>query len=196
MEGPTADPILDLAWEPLTPERWPDLEALFGPRGACGGCWCMTPRLTRAAYERNKGEGNRLALKALVDGGTVPGILGLLEGRPVGWCSVGPRSDFSSLARSRIFKPVDEREVWSIVCLFIDRDHRRRGLSVRLIEAACAFAAGRGATCIEAYPVEPRKDPMPPVFAYTGLASAYLQAGFREVARRSETRPMMRRELA
>jgi len=63
-----------------------------------------------------------------------------------------------------------------------------------MIDAACAFAAGQGARLVEAYPVEPKKDPMPAVFAYTGLASAFRRAGFREVARRSETRPVMRRE--
>jgi GNAT superfamily N-acetyltransferase len=180
---------------PLTPERWTDLEALFGPRGACGGCWCMTPRLTRAEYERNKGEGNRRALRALVDSGTVPGLLGFVDDRPVAWCSLGPRGDFSWLARSRLFRPVDDRPVWSIVCLFIDKTHRRQGLSARMLEAACAHAAAHGATCVEAYPVEPRGSDMPAVFAHHGLASAYLRAGFHEVARPSPTRPIMRREV-
>ncbi len=33
---------------PLTGENWPDLEALFGPRGAVGGCWCMYWRQTQS----------------------------------------------------------------------------------------------------------------------------------------------------
>lgn len=181
--------------EPLTITTWPDFEKLFGPRGACGGCWCMTPRLSRAEYERNKGEGNRQAMKAIVAAGDIPGILGFLGEQPVAWCSIGPRQDFSWLARSRIFQPIDDRAVWSIVCCFVDKAYRHQGLSVQMIEAACAFAARRGTDCVEAYPVEPKKNPMPPVFAYTGLASAFLQAGFREVARRSETRPIMRRDL-
>jgi len=155
----------------------------------------MTPRLTRAEYERNKGEGNRRALRALVDAGTVPGLLGYVDDRPVAWCALGPREDFSWLARSRLFRPVDDRPVWCIVCLFIDKNHRRQGLSARMLEAACAHAAARGATCVEAYPVEPRGDDMPAVFAHHGLASAFLRAGFTEVARPSPTRPIMRREV-
>lgn len=178
---------------PLTPDRWDDLVALFGPRGACGGCWCMTPRLTRSEYERQKGEGNKRALKRLVDGGTPPGVLAYAEGRPVGWCAIAPRSEFSTLARSRILAPVDDRPVWSIVCHFVAKDHRRRGVLKALIEGAVAWAASRGAETVEAYPVEPKKSDMPPVFAYTGIASAYRGTGFREVARRSETRPIMRR---
>lgn len=155
----------------------------------------MTPRLPRKEYQRSKGTGNYRAMKAIVDGGQVPGILGFLEDKVVAWCSLGPREYFSWLTRSRIFQPVDDRPVWSIVCFFIHKDYRRRGLSVLMVKAACTFAASQGAECIEAYPVEPKKSPMAPVFVYSGLASAFLQAGFREVARRSETRPIMRYEI-
>jgi GNAT superfamily N-acetyltransferase len=179
--------------DPLTSERWSDFEALFGPRGACGGCWCMTPRLSRAEYERNKGEGNRRAMRAIVDGGEVPGILGFLRNKAIAWCSLGPRERFYWLTRSRLFRqPVDEQPTWSIVCLFVDKGYRGQGVSVKMIKAACAFAASQGAQCVEAYPVEPRKSPIPPVFAFNGLASSFLRAGFQEVARRSETRPIMR----
>ncbi len=164
---------------PLTADRWPDFEALFGPRGACRRCWCMTSRLPRNEYERDKGEGNRRAMKAIVERGEIPGILGFIDDSAVAWCALGPREYFPWLARSRIFQPVDERPVWSIVCFFIDKDHRRQGLSVQMIEAACTFAAGQDARCINAYPVEPKKDPMPPVFACNGLASAFLRSGFR-----------------
>ncbi len=178
---------------PLTPARWNDFETLFGAKGACGGCWCMYPRLRRSEYERLKGEGNRRAMKRLVDSGRVPGILGYVEGKPVAWCSVEPRENIGSLARSRILAPVDDEPVWSIVCLFLSKTHRGRGLSTRMIEAAVRHAKANGAAVVEAYPVEPKKTPMPAVFAFPGIASSYLAAGFREVARRSETRPIMRR---
>lgn len=178
---------------PLTADRWNDFETLFGKRGACGGCWCMFPRLKRSEYERSKGEGNRRRMKKLVDSGRVPGILGYVDGEPVAWCSIEPRELIGSLGRSRILAPVDDEPVWSIVCLFLAKSHRGRGLSKKMIEAAVRHAKSRGASIVEAYPVEPKKTPMPAVFAYPGLVSAYLAAGFREVARRSETRPIVRR---
>lgn len=184
-----------LTTRPLTPERWEDFVGLFGERGACGGCWCMHPVLTQREYESGKGEGNRKAMRARVDGGEVPGILGYCEGTAVAWCSVGPRDRFSRLGRSRILKPVDDQPVWSIVCFFVARPWRNRGLSLEMIEAACRFAASRGADCLEAYPIEPQKSPMPAVFAWTGLAAAFFRAGFHEVARRSPTRPIVRRAL-
>lgn len=155
----------------------------------------MTPRLTRSEYDRLKGEGNRRAMRALVESGRVPGLLAYLKGEPVGWCSIEPRAGLSGLARSRILRPVDERPVWSMVCFFIAKQQRGRGILPVLIEKAVQYAARQGAECVEAYPVEPRKNPMPAVFAYTGIASAFQQAGFREVARRSPTRPILRREI-
>ena len=181
---------------PLTSDRWNDFETLFGAKGACGGCWCMFPRLRRSEYERLKGDGNRRAMKKLVDSGRVPGLLGYVEAKPVAWCSIEPRELIGSLARSRILAPVDDEPVWSIVCLFIAKCHRGRGLSTRMIEAAVRYARSQGASIVEAYPVEPKTTPMPAVFAYPGLASAYLAAGFREVARRSKTRPLMRRRVS
>jgi GNAT superfamily N-acetyltransferase len=178
---------------PLTPERWSDFESLFGAKGACGGCWCMFPRLKRSEYEKRKGDGNRRAMKKLVDSGRVVGLLGYVGSEPVAWCSIEPRERIGSLSRSRILAPVDAEPVWSIVCLFLSKSHRGRGLSARMIEAAVRYAKSQGARIVEAYPVEPREKPMPAVFAYPGIASAYLAAGFREVARRSETRPIMRR---
>jgi len=181
---------------PLTPGRWNDFETLFGSKGACGGCWCMFPRLKRSEYERLKGEGNRRAMKKLVESGRVPGLLGYVEGTPAAWCSIEPRELIGGLSRSRILAPVDDEPVWSIVCLFLSKSHRGQGLSTKMIEAAVRYAKASGASIVEAYPVEPKKTPMPAVFAYPGIASAYLAAGFREVARRSETRPIMRRRVS
>lgn len=177
---------------PVTKNRWADFETLFGERGACGGCWCMLWRLTRKEFESQKGEGNRLAIKALIHSGEIPGILALSGDQPVAWCSVAPRERFPALGRSRILKPLDELPVWSISCLFVEKRYRRKGWSTRMIKAAVDYVKKEGGSIVEAYPVEPKKDKMPDAFAWTGLASAYVKAGFKEHARRSETRPIMR----
>lgn len=179
-------------YHPLTSERWPDLEKLFGPRGACCGCWCMYWRLPRTQYEQQTGEPNRLSLKAMVDAGCVPGILAYSGDEPVGWCCIGPRQEFPTLGRSRVLKPVDEQPVWSVVCFFTARKMRRKGLTVELLKAAVEYARANGAQVVEGYPVEPKGGKSPDVFVYTGLFSAFKQAGFSEVLRRSETRPIMR----
>ncbi len=177
---------------PLTIDRWSDFERLFGPRGACGGCWCMYWRQSRRQFAEQHGEGNRLAMKKLVEAGVNPGLMAYEDGVPVGWCSIAPRVDFPTLANSRILKPVDGQPVWSVVCFFIARGQRRKGLTVQLLKAAVDFAAARGARIVEGYPVEPKNSQAPDVFVYTGLASAFRQAGFSEIERRSATRPIMR----
>jgi GNAT superfamily N-acetyltransferase len=181
-----------LHFHSVTPARWTDLETLFGERGACGGCWCMWMRLTRSRFEQQKGEGNRRAMKAIVDAGEVPGLLAYDDDRPIGWVSVAPREAYPVLERSRTLKPIDNQPVWSIVCLFIDKAWRGRGMMVKLVKAAVDYARSQGADIIEAYPVDPHRSDYPPAFAWPGIKSAFDEIGFIEVARRSETRPIMR----
>ena len=181
--------------EPLTLERWGDFERLFGDNGACGGCWCMHAKLAHKEFEANKGAGNKRAQKRAVRGGAVPGVLGYLGDEPVAWIAIEPRETYPRLARSRVLAPVDDRPVWSITCFFVRRDARGTGLSVKMIEGAVAWARRQGARCVEAYPVEPKKDRMPAAFAWTGIASSFRRARFTEVARRSETRPIFRRNV-
>ena len=181
-----------LEFHPLTPERWQDLQTLFGPRGATGGCWCMFFRLPQSQFEQQKGEANRQALKSIVDAGGTPGIIAYSDANPVGWCSLAPREEYSRLGRSRLFQPVDDQPVWSIVCFFTARTYRRKGLTVALLHAAIDYARARGARILEGYPVDTRSGGAPDVFVYTGTLSAFRQAGFKEVLRRSETRPIMR----
>jgi predicted GNAT family acetyltransferase len=134
-------------------------------------------------------------MKAIVDKGEIPGILAYADGMPAAWCSVAPRSHFSMLGRSRILKQVDEQPVWSIVCLFVKKSLRNHGLSITLLRKAIEYVKQQGGKVVEGYPVEPKKDRMPDVFASTGLASAFRQAGFIECVRRSETRPIMRYQI-
>lgn len=188
----TGRPSLKLSIHPLTPERWPALRALFGDRGGCGGCWCMYWRLGHSQWVKQKGTANERAFRELVEQGPPPGLLAYADGDPVGWCALAPRGEYPRLAKSRILKPVDEQPVWSITCFFVARPLRRRGVSLALLRAAGRFAAGRGARILEGYPCEVKAG-FPDVFYYTGLVSAFRRAGFREVARRSAQRPVMRR---
>jgi len=149
-------------------------------------------RLKRSEFERQKGEENRRAFKNIVDSSQIPGILAYANGQPIAWCSVAPRETYSTLQRSRILKPVDNEPVWSIVCFFVAKQYRRKGVTVKLLKAAKEYVRIQGGEILEGYPLEPKKSKIPDAFAYTGLASAFRNAGFVEVLRRSETRPIMR----
>ena len=153
-------------------------------------------RRSRADFVKGKGDGNRTAMRRLVKSGEIPGILAYRGKIPLGWCAVAPRECYPALGRSRILKPLDEKPVWSISCLFVKKECRGQGISVALLKAVITHVRRQGGAILEGYPVEPRKGRMPDAFAWTGLASAFRQAGFRECARRSPTRPVMRAFLA
>ena len=148
-------------------------------------------RLHAKEFDQKKGAGNKRAMKKIVMAGEVPGLLAYLSSEPIGWCSVAPREVFVRLERSRYFKPVDAKQVWSISCLFIAKMYRSQGVSIALLKAAVAHVKKKGGEIVEGYPVEPDKK-WPDAFAWTGVTSAYLQAGFEEVLRRGPTRPIMR----
>ncbi len=187
--------IKDVHILPLTAKRWHDLERLFGAKGGCGGCWCMSWRTTRQAFMKNKGAGNKAALSRRVSSGKSPGLLLYVGTDPVGWCSLGPREDFPALARSRVWAPVDEKPVWSISCFFIQRPYRNRGLSVALLKGAMDYARKQGAKVLEGYPLDLRGQRLPDAFVWTGLVGSFERAGFVEAIRRSRTKPIMRQAL-
>jgi len=184
-----------LAFHPATPDRWGDLEQLFGPeRGANSGCWCMWFRVPRRAWEELGRDGRKRSFRRVVRAGEVPGILAYQDGRAVGWCAIAPRAATPGLERSRVARPVDGEEVWSVTCFFVDPRARRQGTMQALLEAAVAHAASHGARVVEGYPKEPSTSAGSGDL-FVGTAQVFRAAGFREVARPSPTRRIMRRRI-
>lgn len=149
-------------------------------------------RLKRSQFSEQKGDGNKRALKNIVDSGEIPGLLAYANGKPIAWCSVAPRETYPVLDRSRTLKRIDDQPVWSTVCFFVAKPFRHKGVTMKLLAAVLEYAKSNGARIVEGYPVEPKKTSIPDVFAFTGLASSFRKVGFVEVLRRSETRPIMR----
>ena len=188
---------LAFSWKPLTPSTWADIEELFAlPGGAIvRGCWCMYYRRSgTVSVSAAAGEGNKAELCSLVSSGVVPGLVGYVDGSPAGWISLGPRPSYEKLARSRIMKPVDDAEVWSIVCTYVAKTYRGRGVQHRLLAAGIDYARSQGVRLLEAYPVD-KAERSHDDFMFFGSRSLYERAGFREVVRRSPTRVVMRRGL-
>lgn len=181
--------------EPLTPERWDDLAALFETDRITRDCWCMWFRQTGPEFRRNSGEPNRNAFQRIVEQGPPPGVLAYADGRPAGWCAIAPRSEYGRIQRSRMLAPVDDRPVWSVTCFFIHEDARGSGLARALLDGAVALARDHGASLVEAYPVDPGERRIRNEDAYHGVASLFEKSGFEEVARRNERRPIMRKRV-
>ena len=187
---------MKLAVLPVTPARWPDLEAIFAARGCsvARGCWCMAYRRSGALVVpkgKRRADVNRVALKRLVDSGTPPGLIAYRGREPVGWISIGPREDYAKLVRSPVMKAVDDKPVWSVICFVVPSEHRGQGVARALLAGAVAYARKRGATLVEAYPVD-KPGRSADVNMWFGAKSMYDRAGFREVARRKPARPIVR----
>ena len=179
--------------EPVTKKNWNKFVELFGEKGACGNCWCMYYRLGKMDFLEGKfNDGNKNAIKNLVWDGKPVGLIGLSEGQAIAWCAFAPREDFIKLEKSRVHKRIDDKDVWSVPCLFIDKNYRRSGVSVQLLKGAVKYARENGIKIIEAYPTIPTQDRIPDSFAWIGLYKSFERAGFEIVDRTSKNRPMVR----
>jgi GNAT superfamily N-acetyltransferase len=184
----------------LREDDWPVIAELFGANGACGGCWCMWPRVPRGGklWDECKGERNQQAFRRLVEAGEVHGVLAFAGAQPVGWCSFGPRESFARLDTVRALRHDWAPGTWSIVCFYIRARWRRRGVAGRLLEAATARAFALGARVLEGYPVLPKNPdvPAPAAFAWMGVPALFEAAGYRELPRPEASRPIFLKTLS
>jgi len=183
---------IDLKYKPVTIKEWDDFVTLFSEHGVQNGCWCMYWRITRSEFHNDYGNGNKNSLRAIIEAGHVPGILANHDHKPIGWCSVAPRDDFPVLERSHTLKRIDNKPVWSIVCFYISKPYRRKGITSDLIEASIDYVRKQNGKIIEAYPIVPEysSDPRPELYA--GLFTTYKKLGFKVALARSERKPIMR----
>jgi GNAT superfamily N-acetyltransferase len=152
----------------------------------------QTKRISRREFEEQLGDGNRKAMKTIVESGQIPGLLFYLNGKPVAWCSIAPRDSYASLNRSRILKKLDDTPVWSLVCFFVDKEYRNQGFIQEVLRGAITYVRDQGGTVIEAYPTVPKSEKLPPVSSYMGIPAMFEKAGFVEVARPSKSKVVMR----
>lgn len=192
-----------MAWEthPVTPDRFDDFADVINPNRRATHCWCLSHRL-RAAEIAELGQGDReQAMRRLCERPLPPGVVTYLDGLPVGWCNLGPRTDIPRLFHSTRIHAVDDLAVWSIVCVVVCGGHRRQGVTAPLIEGAVAYAASHEAPAVEAYPVDPGRDRMDTTMAFVGTRTMFERVGFSVVGRTEATasslpRLVMRRMLS
>ena len=195
---------MTLEVHPLTPERWPDFESLFGRSGAYAHCWCTWWRQPGADFDagcRNGGAGNRDVLMRLTDEGRTPGLIGYRDGVPIGWVSVAPRAEFGRVLRSPNLKPEagepkpEANGTWAVVCFWIPRKHRGQGVATDLLAAAVERARSSGARRVEAYPIPTAGKRHDSSGLFTGTLGMFTAAGFSVVRERKASRPVVALEL-
>lgn len=185
---PKKQAISKLQFHPVTRERLADLARFSEQQGKFRYCSCMRWRMRSTEFRRSTKEGRVAALEGLVRQGTPVGILAYSDGEPVGWCSIAPRQTYRALERYRALPRLDDAQVWSMVCFFVDRHVRRQGITLGLLRAAVDYARSHGAKVIEGYPVEPGSR----LYTYMGSPSTFRRAGFRDVTPAGQARQVMR----
>lgn len=184
----------------LTPAHWPALEDLFGPQGPCYGCWCNHFRMPPKLRQPLLGEGARRLFEERVRQGPPPGVLAFAGEVPVGWLQVGPRAHAPEWNNPRRAStplpdaPAEDERNWAASCFFVRKGFRGKGVTAALLDGAIDFARASGARLLEAAPMEHEfrrsNDGL-----HVGPERVFLRAGFVEVARHKEGRPLMRLEL-
>jgi GNAT superfamily N-acetyltransferase len=144
--------------------------------------------MSSGEFSRSTREERAAALESMVLRGIPVGVLAYSEGEPVAWCSIAPRQTYRGLEKYRKLSPIDDKTVWSIVCFYVDRRYRRRGMTFELLKAAVAYAASQGASIVEGYPVEPDSRS----YTYMGRPATFLDAGFHDVTPEGRERLVMR----
>ncbi len=190
---------------PANEASWEDLQAVFGRRGSATVCQCQRFKLyPKESFGSFPAEVRALRLREQTNSGhpeaeSTAGLVAYLEGEPVGWCAVEPRSAYHGLAR--VYKvPWEGRHedktdasVWAVTCFFVRTGFRHRGISYALARAAADFARERGARAVEGYPMITRPgreitwDEM-----LVGNRSIFAAAGFTEVNKPTLRRVVMR----
>ncbi|QIG50824.1 GNAT family N-acetyltransferase [Nordella sp. HKS 07] len=180
---------------PLTPSRWADVEKLFGPeKGANSGCWCMWPRLTGVDFRAMGRKKRKSAFRSCVKTGPAPGLLLYEEGQAIGWVAVSPRAHvtrFEKAKVSRLEPGKTPAKHYAITCFYVRTGHRKRGLMTDLAKAAIAYARKKKAVALDVCPIDTDAH-LTWGEGFIGFASVFRELGFKEVARRSPKRPLMR----
>jgi len=180
---------------PLTPSRWADVEDLFGPeKGANSGCWCMWPRVTSSEFRGMDKAKRKAAFRSCVAKGPVPGLLLYEDGKAIGWVAVSPRDEVVRFARaktSELEPELNPAKHYAITCFYVRTGHRKRGLMTDLAKAAIDYAHKKKAAALDVCPIDTDK-PLMWGEGFVGIVSVFEKLGFKEVARRSPRRPLMR----
>jgi GNAT superfamily N-acetyltransferase len=183
-----------------------DLQAILGTRGQGARCQCQRYKLRpRESFGGFPVEERAFRLRQQTDCGnpdsdTTSGLVAYLDGEPVGWCAVEPRTEYEGLVRNNRVpwdgrdEDKDDDSVWAVTCLFTRAGHRKRGVSKALARAAVDFARERGARALECYPIT-TKDVIAEEL-HVGTPATFADAGFTEVSRPSKRRAVMRIEFS
>ncbi|WP_411721577.1 GNAT family N-acetyltransferase [Mycetocola sp.] len=160
-----------------------DVATMLGPRNPQSSvCWCLSWRLSSTENRELAGPARADKVRELCSRRLAPGVLAYLDGEPVGWAGVAPRSELHPIANSRKIPQLDHLPVWSLWCIRVRPGFRKQGVTQSLIAGAVDYARESGAPVVESYPVDNNGARVDQTMAFVGTRSMYERAGFTKAA--------------
>jgi GNAT superfamily N-acetyltransferase len=171
-----------LRYTPVDKSNWTDLESLFECKGGPHNCWCMVWRNMNEGTDRANKADKKASLKNYVTNNNPVGLLCYDNTEPIAWCSIAPRESYRELSGDSSLT-----NVWSLVCFFVKREYRQKGMTEALIQQAINYAKDNGAKYVEAYPVDPES----PSYRFMGFKPVFDKLGFEFVHKAGQRRYVM-----
>jgi GNAT superfamily N-acetyltransferase len=191
-----------------------DLQAVFGTRGYAASCQCQRFKIRGRDWDLEwtkpgpaptsfpvEERAHRLRTQTQCghpESDTTSGLIAYLEGEPVGWCAIEPRTAYLRLRGKPLVwagraEDKSDESVWAVTCFITRAGYRRLGVSRALARAAVDFARQRGARALEGYPMitEPGRE-VTWGELHVGSRSIFVDAGFTEVTHPTLRRVVMR----
>ncbi|MFC7625819.1 GNAT family N-acetyltransferase [Microlunatus sp. GCM10028923] len=145
--------------------------------GVMGGCWCQnnhrqpglaTPEDKRAAKEERVRTGRAHAALVLDS-----------DGLAQGWAQYGSPAELPGLTHRRAYAqdpppPAD----WRIICIFVDKRHRKRGVARAALGGALDLIAAAGGGRIEAVSQTTAGRKAPSGFLFSATVELFEEYGF------------------
>ncbi len=165
---------------PLSADTWDAFAALAERHnGVWRGCWCTYFHLFPDPPER-KEIGERELKHRLVVAGRAHAALVTDGDRVLAWAQFGPVAELPNIHHRKEWeKGLVRAPDFRITCLFVDRDHRRRGVAAVAVRGALALIAEAGGGLVEAYPHDlPPGKKTSSSFLYNATRTMYEGLGF------------------
>ena len=188
---------------PANHASWDDLAAIFGTTDYPGRCQCQHFKIADRFWRDSTQEQRAAMLREQTACGdpratATSGLVAYLDGEPVGWAAVEPRTAYPKLRTSRVVwsgrnEDKENDRIWAVTCFVVRKGYRGRGLTYALARAAIGFARERGALALEAYPMitQPGKE-ITWGEVHVGARQVFEDAGFEEISRPTARRVVMR----
>ncbi len=174
--------MTELRYTPVDESNWIDLEKLFESKGGPHNCWCMVWRNMNKGGDRAKKTDKKESLQAYVANQNPIGLLCYDNEEAVAWCSIAPRESYRELSGDNALT-----DVWSLVCFYIKKEYRQKGITEALIKQAIMYAKDNGAKYVEAYPVDPES----PSYRFMGFKPMFEKQDFEFKHKAGERRHVM-----